>query len=344
MRLLSLLCLLLAASCVVPAQEAGYAHAIDSLVAASSNPRPFSGVILIRQKGKTVLSRAYGMADSSTGTVLKPEDQFAILSNTKQMTAVLVLQEVEKGHIDLHTPIRKYLPGLEQGWADTVTVDQLLNHTGGVVMPDRPLAFRPGTQFQYSNAGYALLAQITERTSGRSYATQIRTLFKKYGLKHSLFPDSSNQQNLVRGYRHRTDGSVTPVKGIVFSREQVPFGGMIATAGDLALWNELLHNGKLLRPETYTQMVHYHIKNRHPVFGEREIGYGYGLRINDEGAVKEYGHTGYAAEQGFTAVNLYYPASGTSVVILENQAYDNFDIAYYYEAAIRHIVLASLGY
>ncbi|WP_118952743.1 serine hydrolase domain-containing protein [Taibaiella helva] len=342
MRFFPFLYLLLAANLSLYAQGTSYTRAIDSLITAPGNPRPFSGVIMIRQKGKLRFAKAYGMANNETKMPLKIDDQLSILSNTKQMTAVLVLQEVEKGHIKLDVPIRKYLPALEQSWADTVTVDQLLNHTSGVIMPDRPLAFRPGTSYQYSNAGYALLAQITEHSSGKSYATQIRALFKKHGMTHSLFPDSSNQQNLVMGYRHKADGSVTPVKGIVFSTEQVPFGGMISTAGDLSLWNELLHTGKLLRPETYSLMVHYHTKNSHPVFGPQEIGYGYGLRINDGGKVKEYGHTGYAAEQGFTAVNLYYPASGTSVVILENQAYDNFDIAYFYEAEIRKLVLREM--
>lgn len=342
MRFLSLLCLLVAGSFMARAQEPAYARSIDSLIRSKDNPRPFSGVIMIRQHGKTKYSRAYGLANAATKKPLKVEDQLSILSNSKQMTAVLVLQEVEKGRIDLHMPIRKYLPELRQGWADTVTVDQLLNHTGGVVMPDMPLAFRPGTQFQYSNAGYTLLAEITEHTTGKSYAAQITALFRKHGMQHSLFPGKTNQGGLVMGYRHRKDGGIDPVKGIVFGPEQVPYGGLISTAGDLSLWNQLLHTGKLLRPETYQLMVHYHIKNRHPVFGEQEIGYGYGLRINDEGPVKEYGHTGYAADQGFTALNLYYPATNTSVVILENQAYEDFDIAYFYEAAIRKIVLRSI--
>lgn len=84
-------------------------------------------------------------------------------------------------------------------------------------------------------------------------------------------------------------------------------------------------------------MVSYVITNTHPLFSEKPIGYGYGLRINDKDGILEIGHTGFHPGEGYTAVNLYYPESNTSVIVMENQANDNFDIAYYFEEEIRRI-------
>ncbi|MNU09327.1 hypothetical protein D3C72_2558320 [compost metagenome] len=55
----------------------------------------------------------------------------------------------------------------------------------------------------------------------------------------------------------------------------------------------------------------------------------------------EIGHTGFHPGEGFTAVNLYYPKTKTSVIVMENAANENFDIAYYFEQEIRKIALES---
>ena len=57
--------------------------------------------------------------------------------------------------------------------------------------------------------------------------------------------------------------------------------------------------------------------------------------------IKEFGHTGYGPNQGFTSLNIYYPDTKTSVIVLENQGYEDFDIAYYFESRIRQIIMQS---
>ena len=108
--------------------DKNWQNKIDSVIQIKT-PTTFNGIILIAKKGKTVYSKAFGFSDIENKTPLKMSDQFEIMSNTKQITSVLVLKEVEKGKIDLHAPIKKYLPNLKQTWADSVTVHQLLNHT-----------------------------------------------------------------------------------------------------------------------------------------------------------------------------------------------------------------------
>lgn len=151
------------------AQKDNYTKKIDSLIEIKS-PRKFNGVVLITKNDKVKYFKAYGVANSNTKVPLKLDDQFEIMSNTKQVTAVLLLKEVEKGNVDLQAPIKKYLPSLTRPWADSVTVHQLLNHTHGIIDIEKPLAFKPGTDFKYGNLSYILLGKIIENTSHKKYA------------------------------------------------------------------------------------------------------------------------------------------------------------------------------
>jgi len=325
-------------------QKDDYTAKIDSLLK-SKNPRSFNGVVFIQQNGKIKYAKAYGFSDFNKKTPLKVDDNFSTMSIAKQITATLVLQEVEKGTIDLNKTIRNYLPEFKYTWADTVTVHNLLNHTGGLHSDELEpvLKFKTGTAFSYSNVGYSVLGQILEKQSGKSFETLVTALFKKCEMKNSYYPNQIGQRYLTKGHLVKKDGTTQQYEKISFAPTQYFGSHLIVTAPDLAKWNECLHNGKLLKPNTYKLMISYSITNNHSLFGEKPIGYGYGygLRINDKADISEIGHTGFHPAEGFTAVNLYYPTTKTSVIVMENQANENFEIAYYFEQEIRKIVKES---
>ncbi|MFA6277383.1 MAG: serine hydrolase domain-containing protein, partial [Pedobacter sp.] len=153
-----------------------YSSKIDSLIQ-TTNPRGFNGVILITQNGKIKYSKISGYSDVEKKVKLTLKDNFRIQSNSKQITAVLILKEVEKGNLSLNKSIKTYLPYLKQPWADTVTVHQLLNMSAGIVNLDKPLAFKPGTDFYYSNPAYGLLGQLIEKVTGKKYSEAANNLF-----------------------------------------------------------------------------------------------------------------------------------------------------------------------
>ena len=103
-----------------------YSSKIDSLIE-TTEPRIFNGVVLITKGGETKYVKEYGYSDIENKTPISIDDRFRIMSNSKQVTAVLIMREVENGRINLQEPISKYLNHLNQTWADTVTVHQLLN-------------------------------------------------------------------------------------------------------------------------------------------------------------------------------------------------------------------------
>jgi len=264
--------------------------------------------------------------------------QFEIMSNTKQITSVLVLKQFEKGKIDLQAPIKKYLPFLTQPWADSVTVHQLLNHTHGIVDLEKPLLFKPGTEFKYGNLSNILLGKIVEKTSGTSYIRQATDLFKELHLKNTFCYSKDHRRNLVSGHINK-DNIFTLVENSFITNENMPADGVITTAEDMSLWNSLLHKGKILNPKSYKLMTTPSTLSQHDVFGKENSGYGYNMRIVKYNDIPYLGHTGLG--DGFASLNVYIPGSDVSIIVMENQMSEDSNLYYYQEALIRDIVLQS---
>lgn len=309
---------------------------IDSLLQAKT-AKPFNGVILVAHGAGTLYTKAYGFSNREQQAPMKPDDQFYIGSISKQITAVLTLQQIEQGHMGLNDPIRKYLPQLTESWADTVTIHHLLSHTSGIVRTDKSLAFRPGSAFAYSNLGFELLAKCIEKASGQSFAALSMALFKKCGMHNSFYPDSTLGKHPVTGYTAQEDGSVQPEHGNLSGH--AASGTFISTAADLIKWNNCLHTGKLLSAGSYQTMITKKEKavREHPVFGTQD--YGYGITTSGRGSRLQLGQTGLIP--GFVCMDFYYPASQTSIVVLENVAWSASDIKemFYYHLQVLHTLI-----
>lgn len=327
-------------------QRDDYSAKIDSLIQTTS-PRSFNGVVLITQNGKTKYSKAFGYSDFENKIPLTIKDNFRIQSNSKQVTAVLILKEVEKGKIDLNSPIRKYLPEIQQTWADTITVHQLLNFSAGITAIDKPLIFKPGTDFVYSVAAYSLLGQIIENVTGNRYTKAANNLFKELEMHNSFcYEVTKNENRVINGYINSKntfslyefsldDLEWTEKEWIDF----IPAGGIISNANDLNIWDKKLHNGEILKSKIYELMVNYDITARHEAFGNEKIGYGYGVRINDKNSTKYIGHAGRGL--GFASIKFYLPEKDVDVIVLENQYNEDESIIYHFEKKIREVVMNS---
>jgi D-alanyl-D-alanine carboxypeptidase len=317
---------------------------IDSLITTRTN-KPFNGIILIAQNGKTIYQRCYGYSNFINNVPLQTNDQYVIGSISKEITAVLLLQEVEKGHIQLNAPIRTYLKNLKATWADTVTVHQLLTHTHGITALNQPLAFRPGTQYQYSQIGYELIARILRKTTHRSFASLSADLFKKCGMTNTHHPDIHIRGDgiLATGYSEASEGNLA-VETNTF-KNYVPAALFISTADDLLKFNTCLHNGQLLTDSLYRRMIIAYAVRQHPVFGK--TNYGYGLTIDDKDGIRQLGLTGLVP--GFASMDFYYPETKTSIIILENVTWyrlktddENLNKTFYYQLQIMKMVKEQL--
>lgn len=311
---------------------------IDSLLK-TDNATPFNGIIYCLSDDKIVLNKVQGFSDLTAKSPLNLTDQFVIGSISKQFTAAIILKEYERKNVQLHVPIRWYLPELKQKWADTVTIHQLLTHTHGIVDMNKPSIFPAGTDFNYSQIGYDLLAKIAERATGKKFELLSKELFKKCGMSSTLHPDSDGIKSLVIGYTAKKDELEVEVN----SFQNFPAAGcFISTAEDLVKWNKCLYGGKILKKKTLKLMQTQHqgaVRN-HPLFGETH--YGYGITVSNENDNLQLGQTGFAP--GFVSMNYYYPKTKTSLIILSNMVYGEGDLkkAFEYHLKIQNILLKSL--
>jgi CubicO group peptidase (beta-lactamase class C family) len=164
----------------------------------------------------------YGDARLETHQPVTAATAYNWASITKTMTAIAILQLRDRGKLSLDDPAVKYIPELRQvhdtyGVIDNITIRNLLTHSAGFRNPTWPwdcdasncdwqpfeptrwaqiaamlpythIAFKPGTQWSYSNLGYVFLGQIIERLSGDDFEVYIdKNILKPLGMRASYF-------------------------------------------------------------------------------------------------------------------------------------------------------------
>ncbi|WP_181792655.1 serine hydrolase [Streptomyces sp. WELS2] len=201
-------------------------------------------------------------------------DQFRVGSNTKPLTATLVLQQVAQQKISLDDTVEKWLPGLVKG-GEHITVRMLLNHTGGLgdflltpqflpsltgqeqrtwnpgellaTTPEQDPPTEPGEKYSYSNANYEALGLILEKATGSSLAELIEQRFTRpLGMKNSYL---ATDAAWPAGKRHATgyepdskrlkallSGTVDLPEGVGFAGPERP-GDNIDTAAIDPSWS-----------------------------------------------------------------------------------------------------------
>lgn len=303
---------------------------IDSIL----NNNNFNGVVFLTENSKRIYSKSLGFSDLENKIIIKFNDQFVIGSISKQITAVLVLREFEKGKIKLGDKINQYLTEINQPWSNEVTIHQLLTHTHGIVALDKPLEFLQGSQFHYSQLGYELLAQILEKVTNEKFEQLSTEFFKHYGLKNTFHPNNKKYNHLVKGYEENED------KLLEFACSSldnyVPAGAFISNAEDLNEWNQLLYSGKLVKMETLKLMETKYATRIHPIFDK--VDYGYGLLFQDGEQNIQIGALGYAS--GFASACYFYPQTRMNLIVLENTAknLDNFKMTFKVHTEIMELI------
>jgi CubicO group peptidase (beta-lactamase class C family) len=135
---------------------------------------PAASIAIVRD-GRLVWRRAFGIKDTGTNEPVDDDSVFAACSNTKPVFAYGVMKLVERGLLDLDTPLTRYTkrrvtadPRIEQ-----ITARHVLNHTTGFPNwrqgPDLPIQFAPGSQYQYSGEGFSYLQSVVVEITGKSF-------------------------------------------------------------------------------------------------------------------------------------------------------------------------------
>jgi serine beta-lactamase-like protein LACTB len=308
--------------------------AIEAAISAEMSRQGIPGLsIAIGQGGQVRFTNGYGLADLENSVPAKAATVYRLASVSKPMTAVAVLQLVERGTLDLDAPIQKYASTFpEKPWP--VTARLLLGHLGGVrhyrdeepanfrpyasateglaLFKDDPLAVEPGTRFLYSTYGYCLLGAAVEGVTGKSFIEALKEgVFGPAGMVSTRVDEVATIiPNRAQGYVRLPSGDVRNA-GFADVSNKVPGGGLCSTAADVARFGMALAGGTLVKRETLAHML-TSMKSR----DGRPTSYGFGLNVSGPGRRREAWHTG--GQERVTTVLYLQPDSGLVVVLLSN--------------------------
>ena len=293
--------------------------------------------IAIIDDQQIVWAQGFGMADPKAKIPATADTVYRIGSVSKLFTDIAIMQQVERGELNLDAPITEYLPDFHprNPFNSPITLRQLMSHRSGLlreppvgnyfettqptlaatvgILNDTELVYAPNTHTKYSNAAIAVVGYVLETRSHQPFADYLKTaVLNPMGLRHSSFqPDPTIVANLAKAEMWTYDG--LHFEAPTFQLGMAPAGSMYSTVKDLGRFASVLlargktENGVMLKAETLDQMWSPQFPNP----GGRVFGLGFQVRALD--GHRLVGHGG--AIYGFATTLDLLPEDKVAVVV-----------------------------
>lgn len=346
----------LAAACAIPLSLGAPAPStVDALFAPLIHPDEPGLAVMIRQNGRTVFERGYGLADLRTGRKIGPTTDFRLASLTKQFTAMAVMLLVHDGKLRYDEKLTEIFPDFP-AYGRSITIRSLLTHTSGLPdyenlmgpqwsaahqiddqevlqLLDQQSAgkFAPGTSWDYSNSGYVMLGLIAAKISGVPFPQFLHDrIFQPLHMSSTLaYVQGRNEiPNRAYGYSRNETGEFVPSDQSATSAT-LGDGGVYTNLRDLAKWDDALRKNTLLSAkEMSAAFAPVRLANgASPSWpmqpGDdnlapgQPVAYGFGWFVDPyKGHPREW-HFGTTS--GFRTAIERFPADGLTIVILANR-------------------------
>jgi len=311
--------------------EAEALHALARKLRGEAAAGRFSGSVLVAKGDHVLLREAYGAQDAANARAVTPATRFCVGSAGKMFTAVGVLQLVQAGQLSLTDTIAMRLPEYPgTPLARSVTVQQLLSHTGGTgdffgtdydahaselrtpsdfirLFGRRDPLFPPGSRWGYSNFGFILLGAILEQVCGEGWDAYLeRNVFGVAHMRATSAVASAEETAVPLSGAAQT--GLKPLPYYV----GLPAGGGYSTIDDLYRFAMSLQQGALLDPK------HRHMLTS-AVIPAGSAQWSLGLRIATRNGENCYGHGGSAP--GVNVDFAVYPRAGYTIIVLCNRGH-----------------------
>lgn len=301
----------------------------------------FNGVVVVTDRSRALFQRAIGQADRQSRLGHELSRTWCWASVTKQVTALLVMQEVERGTLALDATLSEHLPDFAGPYASSITVQDLLQHTSGLPNPDglspddhgvpgfyqsphenartAALGFcagapgaKPRVRFAYNNCDYLVLGAMPERINGVSFGELVEARIAK--------PLD------LRSLRLITTASQAPhsaVQGYEGGRPERPFdlatygaaGALVGTPSDLARLDRALLSHELLSAESTASMWRGEPSPGYAAFGVWPFPAKSSGCPRDMLLIEQRGSIG-----GIQVRNIIAPAVGRALIVFANSA------------------------
>ncbi|MEU4774623.1 serine hydrolase [Micromonospora sp. NPDC023644] len=284
---------------------------------------------------------------------MRPDTIFDLASVSKLFTAIVTMQQVERGRVDLDAPVARYVPEFAAGGKEAVTVRMLLTHTSGLpaftplwsryptpaerfaaalATPLAPGA-RPGTRYVYSDLGLIALGVLVERVTGRPLAALVSDgVTAPLGMTDTGYNPGTERRSRIAATEYQPYAGRGMVWGEVHDENAWSLGGVaghagvFSTAADLAVLCQALLNGgeyggrRILRPDTVRAMLVNQNAPLELAYPESDRGLGFELDkhwyMMGLSSPVAFGHT------GFTGTSIVVdPLSHSFVVLLSNRVH-----------------------
>jgi CubicO group peptidase (beta-lactamase class C family) len=291
--------------------------------------------LLVSRGGKIVQAEGFGLANVELQVPVKPETIFQSRSVGKQFTATAVMMLVEEGKVGLDDPLTKYFADAPASWKE-VTVRELLSHTAGFgdypekfdfrkdwtedeelkMVEGIPLAFAPGTKWEYSNLGYLTLGVLIHRVTGEFYGDFLQQkIFHPLGMETArIISEADIIPNRAAGYQ-LVKGELKNQEWVAPTINTTADGSLYFSILDLAKWDAALYTEKLLKRSSLEQMWSpAKLKDGQP----NKDGYGFGWETGRRHGHRVISHGG--AWQGFETSIARFVDDQLTVVVLTNLA------------------------
>lgn len=352
-HLIYLLCVLCFLACNSTEKKAKNNSKVNKITSYLKNLEGFSGTVLIAKNDSILFKKAYGYAHIGHHIKNNIHTKFSYASIGKSFTAIAIFQLIQQGKLSLNDPIGAFLPDYGNVEArDSITIELLLKHRSGLphyflsekylntskskfrtlesldnLYENKPLEFKPNTQFAYRNTNYIVLGRIIESISKMPYDDYLeKYIFSIAGMKNTCnFDIDIPLENTAENYT-LSDIYPNQLQKTIFmgAAKGGPAGGGYTTIEDLYKFAVAFKNNKLLNSKL-TNML-----KQEP----EDDWYGYGMQF--AGAKKSgiYGHSG--GHYGVGSEWRIFEKQGYIVILLTNKDLDQgfFDARFYIEQTI----------
>lgn len=295
---------------------------LESLVVHLMRESKIAGMsVAVVKDEHSIFARGFGARNREKNLPMTPDTLWTIASISKSFCAMAIMQLVEKGKIDLHAPVSKYIDFRLGKKNKPIEVHHLLSHSSGIPELDAanasdykdsfiPMSSEqdfmtfvngagneiiddPGKTFMYNNDMYTCLGFIVEKVTKMKYAHYVKeSILKPLGMHRSAYLDEEYEKDhdVVSGYLRSKDGLSLDPKPLKDDPLGYACGGLNSSVRELQNYMIALMNGgvfdnnRVLEKSSIKEMWQPHSK---PPERYAKTGYGYGWGIDEN----FFGHT-----------------------------------------------------
>ncbi len=325
---------------------------INAIFSAVTSPDAPGLAVVVRKNARTVFERGYGMRDLRCKLPVTPRTNFRLASCTKQFTAMAVMLLVHDGKLRYDEPLTDVFPDFP-AYGRKITIRNLLNHTSGLqsyedlqekeypgvswehipqihdagvlrlMEQQTGTKFPPGTNWEYSNTGYCVLAMVVQKISGMPFAEFLkRRIFQPLGMRGTVAYVYGKNHVSNRAYGYTNDA------GVWLETDQSPTsatlgdGGVYSSVADLVKWDNALRNHTLLSARAMKPAltpVSLPLDAQHWPKGpdSEPVKYGFGWFLNPYRGHQRMWH--YGSSIGFHTAIERFPKDRLTIVVLCNR-------------------------